>query len=183
MHTKDKLAAALIEAGLQDMAIKAAAGYYHDFLSPLDTPCLQLDADLLQAGTPAARALRARHHAGEFDASREESDAWARSKDGQKTFEALTNAPPRQDNGKIGRLALREEGDTWVAYYAMPDTMDGALVLANIRLAIVANEDRKTEFIALMREAVSDLIESQCGSRPVWPGPPQPAPEHERRDS
>jgi hypothetical protein len=27
---------------------------------------------------------------------------------------------------KIGRLALRVEGTMWCAYYAMPDTMDGA---------------------------------------------------------
>ncbi len=29
---------------------------------------------------------------------------------------------------KIGRLAMRHEGNFWNAYYAMPDTMDGAIL-------------------------------------------------------
>lgn len=89
MHTKDKLAAALREAGLDRMADKAAQGYYHDFLSPLALPCQQLDDDLLTAGTPEAMALRRRHHNGEFDASMEESDDWAQSQDGQDTMRRL----------------------------------------------------------------------------------------------
>ncbi len=76
MHTKDILAAELNKIGLGDMAIKAGQGYYHDFLSPLATPCIQLAADLAAVGTPAALALRERHLNGEFDASREEGDEW-----------------------------------------------------------------------------------------------------------
>lgn len=76
MHTKDKLAAELHKAGLHDMAMRAGQGYYHDFLSPLATPCIQLAADLAAVGTPAAMALRDRHLEGEFDASREEGDEW-----------------------------------------------------------------------------------------------------------
>lgn len=96
-HTKDKLADALRTAGLPAMAARAAEGYYHDFLSPLDLPCLQLEADLAAAGTAAARALLERHHDGEFDASLEESDAWAESLDGQETMRGLigTNAKIR----------------------------------------------------------------------------------------
>jgi hypothetical protein len=89
MHTKDKLAQALTEAGLHEMAAMAAMGYYHDFLSPLDLPGIQLDADLQVAGTPEARALQLRHYDGEFDASIEESDEWAKSADGQETFRRL----------------------------------------------------------------------------------------------
>ena len=89
MHTKDKLAQALTEAGLHEMAKLAAQGYYHDFLSPLDLPEMQLDADLHAAGTPSAQALRRRHHNGEFDASIEESDEWAKSAEGQETFRRI----------------------------------------------------------------------------------------------
>jgi hypothetical protein len=89
MHTKDKLAAALREASLFEMADKAATGYYHDFLSPLDFPCIQLAADLARVGTPAALAIRARHLQGEFDASRKESDEWAAGQEGQAAFAAL----------------------------------------------------------------------------------------------
>jgi hypothetical protein len=89
MHTKDKLSAELHKAGLPDMAIKAAGGYYHDYLSPLETPCLQLEKDLRAVGTPEAETVRQRHLNGEFDASREESDAWAASPDGQAAFAQL----------------------------------------------------------------------------------------------
>jgi hypothetical protein len=89
MHTKDKLAVALIEADLVEMAHKAATGWYHDFLSPLDLPTTQLIDDLAQAGTPKAMALRERVMEGDYDASPEEADEWARSPDGRDTFESL----------------------------------------------------------------------------------------------
>lgn len=89
MHTKDFLAQELRAAGLDDMAEKAATGWYHDFLSPLDLPCQQLEADLRAVGTPAAEALRKRHINGEFDASSEESEEWAKSEEGQETFGRL----------------------------------------------------------------------------------------------
>lgn len=89
-HTKDILAEELLKAGLLDMSLKARAGYYHDFLSPLATPCLQLAKDLQAIGTPAALALRRRHLNGEFDASKAESDAWAASPDGQAAMRMLT---------------------------------------------------------------------------------------------
>lgn len=89
MHTKDILAEELTKAGLPEMAKKAAEGYYHDFLSPLATPCLQLAEDLASAGTAQAMALRSRHLNGEFDASKEESDDWAGGPDGQAAFGQL----------------------------------------------------------------------------------------------
>jgi hypothetical protein len=94
MHTKDLLAQELSKAGLDDMAKKAADGYYHDYLSPLATPELQLDFDLLDAsiaGNKQATELRARHRAGEFDANKEESDEWAASLEGQEAFRKLIN--------------------------------------------------------------------------------------------
>ncbi len=81
---------------------------------------------------------------------------------------------------QIGRLAMRVEGTLWCAYYAMPNTMDGAVFLGSIAMAFVEQPDRKEAFMALMREAVSDLIEERTGTRPTWPRGPEPAPEHER---
>jgi hypothetical protein len=81
---------------------------------------------------------------------------------------------------KIGRLALRVEGTMWCAYYAMPDTMDGALFLGSIRLQFVEDAERKLVFMALMKEAVGDILEENTGERPQWPEGEQPAPEHER---
>jgi hypothetical protein len=85
------------------------------------------------------------------------------------------------DTAQIGRLALRQEGDLWCAYYAMPDTMKGALFLGSIRMAIVTQQPAsKAAFMRLMRVAVSDIIEERTGARPVWPNKPVAAPEHER---
>lgn len=102
MHTKDKLAAALREVGLDDMADKAATGYYHDFLSPLDFPEMQLVADLAEAAnyTGEARAagkplneaifkLRERVINGDFDASTEESEKWFNSAEGRDAMNRL----------------------------------------------------------------------------------------------
>ncbi len=192
MHTKDVLAAALREAGFDAMAAKAATGYYHDFLSPLALPALQLAEDLAGIGTPEAMALRQRVINGDFDASREESDAWAKSPEAQETFGQLTpNRAERRKAGQrgeqakpaqIGRLALREEGEFLNAYYALPDTMDGALLLGSIHLKLaMSRPERKAAFMNLMREAVADVIEDLFGTRPDWPDPPAIAPEHERR--
>lgn len=82
MHTKDKLALELKKAGLSEMAKKAASGYYHDFLSPLDMPSVQLAEDLAKIGTLEALTLRSRHLGGEFDASTSEANEWAKSPEG-----------------------------------------------------------------------------------------------------
>lgn len=92
MHTKDFLAQELRKAGLDGMADRAAEGYYHDYLSPLATPCLQLAADLAEIGTPQAMALRARHLNGEFDANEEEANDWEHSADGQDALNRLSPA-------------------------------------------------------------------------------------------
>ena|SRR5215831_16802153 len=95
MHTKDKLAAALRAIQLDDMADKAAIGYYHDFLSPLDFPEIQLVNDLAAAAqrlpvlAPGIMALRQDVINGKYDASTEESDEWAASPEGQAAFASL----------------------------------------------------------------------------------------------
>jgi hypothetical protein len=97
MHTKDFLAEELEKAGLPELAEKARRAEYHDFLSPHEFPSLVLDADLLMAarmGNKAAEELRARHHNGEFDASKEESDEWAASPEGQEAFALIKGGNP-----------------------------------------------------------------------------------------
>jgi hypothetical protein len=95
MHTQDLLADALREAGLTEMADRAATGFYHDFLSPLDLPEMALVTALGAAATAhpdkaqAIEALRKRVINGEFDASAEEGEEWAASPDGQETFGKL----------------------------------------------------------------------------------------------
>jgi hypothetical protein len=85
--TAEYLAAALRTAGApQDIVTRAVGGYYHDYRSPLAFPIIQLVQDLQAVGLTelAGRAKR-----GEFDATKEEVDAWAASEDGQETFRDL----------------------------------------------------------------------------------------------
>jgi hypothetical protein len=91
----------------------------------------------------------------------------------------LKGSTMAEQTTKIGRLALREEGTNWNAYYAMPGTMDGAIPLGSIRLAtVLGRPERKEAFMTLMREIVADIIEQSVGVRPTWGGP-ENAPEHE----
>jgi hypothetical protein len=82
------------------MADRAATGWYHDFLSPLDLPDIQLEKDLRQSRAvalsfnntklaDAIEAVRQRHINGEFDASTEESEEWAASPEGQDAMRRL----------------------------------------------------------------------------------------------
>lgn len=81
---------------------------------------------------------------------------------------------------KMGRLAMRVEGEFWAAYYAVPDTMVGAIPLGTIRMRFVQSQKRKDAFMNLMKDAVGDILKEATGSRPTWPTPPELAPEHER---
>ncbi len=84
------------------------------------------------------------------------------------------------DKEQMGRLAFREEGTMWNAYYALPNTMEKALLLGSLQINIAKKSpERKEAFITLMRDVIADIFEERCGVRPDWCDP-QPAPEHER---
>lgn len=94
MKTHEKLAEELRTLGLTDMARLADEGYYHDFLSPLTFPEIQLVTDLQEAsmGSPNEKAillLRGRVINGDFDADKAESDEWAASSEGKAAFNQL----------------------------------------------------------------------------------------------
>lgn len=79
-----------------------------------------------------------------------------------------------------GRLAMRHEGNFWNAYFALPDTMDGAVLIGSIVIAGVAgNDNLKKAFMQLMWDVVADILEVRSGVRPTH-GEVQGAPEHER---
>lgn len=80
---------------------------------------------------------------------------------------------------QIGRLAMRVEGNNWNAYYALNETMEGALFLGSLQMGIARIPERKQQFLSLMRDAVADILEDRIGERPEW-NDPVCAPEHER---
>ena len=82
-------------------------------------------------------------------------------------------------SSKIGRLALREEGNYWNAYWASLDTMEGATLLASVNMELVKTKERQDEWRLLVQEMAGDIIEEHAGVRPTWPDPER-APEHER---
>jgi hypothetical protein len=99
-HTTAKLARALsaIPGVPAAMIERATAGHYHDYLSPLDFPEIQLVADLRELAAlpatprnsrPLLRALAKAVIDGQYDATKEESDEWMRSPEGQATMASL----------------------------------------------------------------------------------------------
>jgi hypothetical protein len=96
-RTSQHLADTLRAAGFEELAKRAEADEFHDFLSPLPLPELALDevlASLVENGPTsamrlAAHNIRMRHHNGEFDADLKESEDWAESEAGQEAFRLL----------------------------------------------------------------------------------------------
>jgi hypothetical protein len=71
---------------------------------------------------------------------------------------------------QVGRLAMRVEGDLWVAYYARPGTMKDAVFLGSIQMAIVTADCQAKElFMSIMRDAVTRTIKEVTGITPEWP--------------
>lgn len=100
--TTEKLGRTLeaIPAIPRDMVRRAREGYYDDFKSPLTFPEMTLVEDLrrVAANRSLPRSVRQeiekiaqRVIGGEFDATAEESAAWAASPDGQETFRQLAD--------------------------------------------------------------------------------------------
>ena len=97
MRTRDKLSAALREVATkaspanaekyEAFAVRAATGEFDDYADTYVCPITQLHAELSTAGfTKFARRVAD----GEFDATKEESDEWARSPAGQEIAKSLS---------------------------------------------------------------------------------------------
>jgi len=81
---------------------------------------------------------------------------------------------------EVGRVAFREEGNKWNAYYAMPHTMEGAMYLGSLSMDLARNPAIKESFMGLMRYVVGTLLEHVVGEKPTWKEPVD-APEHEKK--
>ena len=79
---------------------------------------------------------------------------------------------------QVGRLALRVEGHWWVAYYALPNTMEGAFELGRVAMGLVQDRSRKQAFMDLMRDGVAEFLTAATGTALHFNV--LPAPEHER---
>ena len=87
--TTEKLARALeelIDPALEPLIKRAREGYYDDYLTPLATPLVQLAQDVTVCGHPE---FVEQIKEGMFDATREESDAWIKSEEGQFALRSL----------------------------------------------------------------------------------------------
>jgi len=96
--TSRKLAGVLRKAGLHDLARRAEADEFHDFLSNDPLCSITLDNELVKIindenELPTLRLIvtniRNRHHNGDFDASTAESEEWAKSAEGRDAFNQL----------------------------------------------------------------------------------------------
>jgi hypothetical protein len=98
MRTRDKLAAELRkvaaqskqhEAAYEAFAKRAETGEFDDYADTYACPITQLHGELTAAGFTKFAARVAN---GEFDATKEESDEWARSPSGQDVAKMLSPA-------------------------------------------------------------------------------------------
>lgn len=99
MRTRDKLAAELRSiaavaspenaAKYEAFAKRAETGEFDDYADTYVCPITQLYSELLAAGF---NKFAARVANGEFDATKEESDEWARSPSGQEAAKQLSPA-------------------------------------------------------------------------------------------
>lgn len=97
MRTRERLAAELRKVAAQSgpenaakyeaFAKRAATGEFDDYGSMYVCPITQLNNELIAAGFTK---FAARVRNGEFDATKEESDEWAMSPDGQATLKKLS---------------------------------------------------------------------------------------------
>lgn len=137
-HTTTRLARALsaIPGVPAEMIERATAGYYHDYLSPLAMPEIQLVTDLRELGArpatprnsrPLLRALAEAVKNGEYGASKAESDEWARSTEGQQAMAELTG-----DGGGIWITSTRGPDDEPVCQVTW-DGLDWYALVEDVR--------------------------------------------------
>jgi hypothetical protein len=97
MRTRDKLAAELRKVGVESVnwkrdqyeafAKRAETGEFDDYADTYACPITQLHSELTAAGLTKFATRVAN---GEFDATKEESDEWARSPSGQDAAKHLS---------------------------------------------------------------------------------------------
>lgn len=76
------------------------------------------------------------------------------------------------------RLAMREEGDWWVAYVATTQNMDGAHEIGRIKIGAAKRPAIRRAFLDVM-VATLETVLGEMGLQPIgWAQ--GPAPEHER---
>ena len=80
---------------------------------------------------------------------------------------------------QIGRIAFREEGENWNAYFAPPSTMEGAIYLGSLRMSLAQSPKLKKAFMQLMRDAFDVHSKQIFGTKAAWKEPVV-APDHER---
>jgi hypothetical protein len=74
---------------------------------------------------------------------------------------------------------MRVEGLDWVAYAAHPNTMQGAVEMGRIKMALVQRQEPKNAFMGVMMDGLQQLIAENGGTILNW-NDPVAAPEHER---
>ena len=84
------------------------------------------------------------------------------------------------ENDPAFRLAFRREGGMLNTYYARVGTMEGALLVASIKMSLIeARPDIFDRYKAIMTDALGAAVEAVSGGAvKLWSE--QRAPEHER---
>lgn len=101
-------------------------------------------------------------------------------KDGKTATPLNDGVPVGMKKAQIGRLAMREEGEFWNAYFADTESMEDALLLGSIRMTCVrGHPHRKDQFMAMMRGIIDQGVKELYDQDLKW-NEPTPGPENER---
>lgn len=81
---------------------------------------------------------------------------------------------------KAFRIAIRKEGKYINAYYALPDSMDGALHLGSILRGLCDTSPELFEAFVMLMQGVAGAVSRDVLGVEVAAFTEEPAPEHER---
>lgn len=73
-----------------------------------------------------------------------------------------------RNDDPIGRLALRQEGDYWVAYWAHADTMDDATALGSLHMRVAREPEISGAFVELMKATLAHVMWETAGAKVSW---------------
>lgn len=78
------------------------------------------------------------------------------------------------------RIAMRVEGDWWVAYFAEPGSMDGAIEVARFPMRVAGHLAVRDAILVLVQDLMKSLLSGVLGLGGVEDFEISSAPEHER---
>ncbi len=76
--------------------------------------------------------------------------------------------PETGETELVGRITLRTVDEWWVGYYAQPETMEGAIEIGRIHMAMVEVEQVRHLFLETLRAGIGKILGDRVGTAPTF---------------